>query len=280
MRNSQCLYNEIPKLVYNLKNVKKQKSLKQFRSYLSYILGEALSINTMQGYAFHKPHGYAGDYEIIDRIYTSWQSPIVYLRKWDEFFHLQKAPQAVRNRKEYLIELINSIAEKKNELQILNIGSGPGRDMLEYFQQNNKSDVTFECVETDLKAIAYANSLCKPYSKDINFIHRNIFRYKPNMKFDLIWSAGLFDYIDDLKFIHLLKMLYAYTKEGGLIVIGNFSTSNPSKDYMEVIGEWFLNHRSKQQLIYLAKKAGIDKSNIQINSEPLGVNLFLHINKA
>lgn len=79
------------------------------RNELIQILGEALSCNTMQGFAFQKPHGYAGDYEIIDRIYTHWTSPNPQLRKWDEYFHKQVAPQAVRNRKDYFLNTLKEL---------------------------------------------------------------------------------------------------------------------------------------------------------------------------
>ena len=37
--------------------------------------GEALSSKTMQGFALTKPHGYAGDFEMIDRIYQIHIAP-------------------------------------------------------------------------------------------------------------------------------------------------------------------------------------------------------------
>ncbi len=51
--------------------------------------GEALSILTLQGFAYTKPHGYPGDYEIIEKIYLEHISKNPNLRKWDLFFQLQ-----------------------------------------------------------------------------------------------------------------------------------------------------------------------------------------------
>lgn len=61
--------------------------------------GDALSVHTMQGFALAKPHGYAGDFEIIDRIYRLHTADQPHLKKWDIYFHAQAAPTAVRNRK-------------------------------------------------------------------------------------------------------------------------------------------------------------------------------------
>ena len=47
-------------------------------------IGDAVtSTKTMQGFVWLKPHGYAGDFEIIDRIYQQWISPDHRLAKWD-----------------------------------------------------------------------------------------------------------------------------------------------------------------------------------------------------
>ncbi len=46
---------------------------------------------------------------------------------------------------------------------------------------------------------------------------------------------------------------------------------------MELFGEWYLNHRSEEHLIYLAKNAGFEANQIRVGKEPENVNLFLHI---
>ncbi len=55
-------------------------------------LGKAFySKDTVQAFALYKPYGYAGDFEVMDRIYTEWISPDPMLEKWDKFF-MHKAP--------------------------------------------------------------------------------------------------------------------------------------------------------------------------------------------
>lgn len=44
----------------------------------------------------------------------------------------------------------------KDQLRVLNIGCGPGRDMYEYLRRNPDSDVKFECVDLDSNAISFA----------------------------------------------------------------------------------------------------------------------------
>lgn len=61
-------------------------------------LGVALSPETIQGWAYHKPLGYAGDYLLIEKIYKNFVCPNPSLQRWDLFSHTQKATKAIRNR--------------------------------------------------------------------------------------------------------------------------------------------------------------------------------------
>lgn len=243
------------------------------------LLGDACSHKTMQGRVARKPYGYAGDYEIIDRIYTYWVSPEPHLVKWDRFFHAHSAVVAVRNRKEFFIELMKEkTSNMQNEYRVLSVGSGPAREIYEFCSMNDIEKITFDCVDMDSNAIRYSMELCNEYSDNINFYCKNIFRYKAVNSYSLVWAAGIFDYLDDKRFIFLLKRLYPLILQGGSLIIGNFSTVNPSRDYMEA-GDWYLFHRSEDQLISLARESGIEKRNINVTKEQEKVNLFMHIFK-
>lgn len=148
--------------------------------------------------------------------------------------------------------------------------------MEEFFHSQPYSMVHIDCVDMDAKAISHALDLNRDFLDRITFHHRNIFRFQPKETYDLVWSAGLFDYLDDRAFRFLLKKFLHIIKPGGQIVIGNFSPNNPSRDYME-FGRWNLIHRDKEQLLQLAGACNVQKQKNTINSEPEGVNLFLHI---
>ncbi len=236
-----------------------------------------LTVNTMQGFVVLKPHGYAGDFEIIDRIYQKWCSPDKGLTKWDLYFHERAAVKAVRNRKKYFINTMSKLAKEKNgALSILNVGSGSGRDMKELFESLDESNISIDCVDIDKKAIQYALKLNKKNATKLNFIHKNILRFNPQKRYDVIWSAGVFDYLSDKVFLYLLKRFQKWIKKRGYIILGNFSLKNPTRPYME-FGHWFLIHRSAEMLVDLATKANLSYRQIAVESEPQGVNLFLKI---
>lgn len=245
---------------------------------------------TAQADVVLQPYGYYGDFEIIDAIYTERVNKHPALAKWDHYFHAISAARAVRNRKSYFHNLL-SRSEKElwsdrqtplndcteSKLRVLNVASGPGRDMCEWFELNPNTELRFECVELDPKAICYASSLCEPWMNSIRFHQKNALRFKTNNRFHLIWSAGLFDYLSDAMFVRLLKVFLQHCLPGGEIVVGNFGDYNPSRNYMELLGGWKLIHRSGEHLVALSILAGVPVEHIRVDQEPEGVNLFLHI---
>ncbi len=228
-----------------------------------------------QGHGLIKPHGYAGDFEIIDRIYTYWTSPDPTLATWDRYFHAQPAPKAVRNRKAYFHMLLDGLVARGGG-RVLKLGVGPGRSMYEWLNRNRDAPIAFDCVELDSKAIDYAQNLNHAHLEHITFINANILRFRPAQKYDLIWAAGVFDYFDDRRFVAIChRMLSALSAEGELVV-GNFGRQNASRAYMELLGDWHLNHRSSEELIALAIQAGACPESVRVDAEPEEVNLFVH----
>lgn len=236
--------------------------------------GEAMTAKTLQGFACSKPHGYAGDFEIIDRIYQNHVSPDPCLAKWDYYFHSHAAPRAVRNRKDYFHSLLDKL--RAPNPRILKIGVGPGRSMFEWLTRNPSHSVSFDCVDSDNKAVEYAKKLNSRFLGNISFYKQNCLRFHPDTKYDLIWAAGVFDYFTDKLFIAAMKRLYGFLVRGGELVIGNFSPKNPTRAYMEFSG-WNLQYRSEENLLTLASDCGLSRSPIRIDSEPEGINLFMHV---
>jgi len=236
---------------------------------------------TMQAQALERKYGYSGDFEMIDAIYQQQITTRARLRRWDLFFHAQAAPIAVRNRKAYFLRLLDQhhSLPRKGPMQVLDVASGPARDLREWLIDHPQAEVLFDCIDADVHAIDYARQLCGAYLERIEFHHRNAMRFLPSRGYDLVWSAGLFDYLMDRSFVFLLKSLLAVTRPGGEVVVGNFSTHNPSRAYMELLGDWSLTHRTEKDLVELAREAGADRGAISVEWEPEGVNLFLHVRR-
>ena len=230
-----------------------------------------------------KPLGYAGDFLLIDWIYTQKKADSKHGSFFDELFHNFEAARAVRNRKQFFIEKCKALTSNASgPFTVLDLGCGSCRDVLETFEQvDNWDNLYFHCVDQEPRAIAYAEELFKnkPFRHHIHLENSNIFFLHKKQQYPLIWSAGLFDYLDDRTIRVLLKKLWRILCPGGSITFGNFSPENPTRNGMELVGKWFLIHRSAEELLDIAQNAGIPYSRIDIESEPEGVNLFCTITK-
>lgn len=257
------------------------KLAKQDVQRLRAAFGDALSTETLQGFAFTKPHGYPGDFEMLEKIYQKHVSSNPAFKNWDLYFQAQSAPRAVRNRKEYFKRLLRGLDATHDKCSqfVLNVASGSGRDLSEFLHEHRNGKLAFDCIEWDNKAIDYAKQLCAEFSACIGFFRGNALKFVTTKRYRLIWSAGLFDYLDDAKFKYLLQRLYAFLDDEGELIIGNFSESNPTRNYMEIVGDWRLYHRSSEKLHCLVQECGVDQSDIRIDCEPERVNLFVHIKR-
>jgi SAM-dependent methyltransferase len=266
-------YSEFTAIVNNLED----QELEQFRS----VIRDSLNENTLIGHGFVKPFGYPGDFTIIHNIYKMYINPDRKYSNWDRFFQNQAGAQAVRNRKDYFLKRcseIDAIADREKHVLIL--GSGPATDVNEYLLKNPESKLKFDLVDFDQNAIDFARMQNESFTDAINYFKINVLRFKPYLWYDLIWSAGLFDYFKDKHFVYMISKYYKYLAEGGEFIIGNFSHSNPTRRLMEVLSDWYLVHRSKNDLVRMALEAQASKEQVEVDMEELGVNLFLRIQSA
>ncbi len=139
--------------------------------------GEAFSRKTLQGHALEKPYGYAGDFEIIDRIYRESVASEPHLKSWDIYWQSHAAPRAVRNRKQYFHQLLNRHCARKRPLRVLNLASGPGRCMHEWLRSNPNAQIRFECIDIDGDAIRHARQLNHKSLDCVSFAQKNALRF-------------------------------------------------------------------------------------------------------
>lgn len=266
-------YSEFTAIINNLED----PELEYFRDTIK----ESLNENTLIGHGFVKPFGYPGDFTIIHNIYRQYVNPDKKYSNWDRFFQDQAGAHAVRNRKEYFLKRCAEVEQLEGEEKhILILGSGPATDVNEYMRKNPDSKIKFDLIDFDQHAINFAKEQNAEFSESIEYYKINVLRFKPYQWYNLIWSAGLFDYFKDKHFVYMISKYYKYLATGGEFIIGNFSHSNPTKRLMEVLSDWYLVHRSKYDLVRMALEADAKEEQVEVDMEALGVNLFLRIKAA
>jgi len=83
--------------------------------------------------------------------------------------------------------------------------------------------------------------------------------------FDLIYAAGLYDYLDDTMAKELTSRLFEMLNPEGSLLVSNFAPSLRESGYMEAFMSWNLHYRDEDEMETLA--GGIDPS----QAEPLTV---------
>jgi extracellular factor (EF) 3-hydroxypalmitic acid methyl ester biosynthesis protein len=180
-------YKEFTAIINNLDD----SELEYFRDAIKASLNE----NTLIGHGFVKPFGYPGDFTIIHNIYRLYVNPDEKYSNWDKFFQDQAGAHAVRNRKDYFLKRCSEVENLDlDEKRILILGSGPATDVHEYLENNPKSEIKFDLLDFDQNAIDFAKKQNVSFSDSIDYFKINVLRFKPYHWYNLIWSAGLFDY--------------------------------------------------------------------------------------
>lgn len=235
-----------------------------------------------------KPLGYAGDYKIIDDIYLNNPVTTGYGRLFDNYYQMTSMCVAVRNRKEDFKRLIIDFVNKKrkNPVNIMNLGCGSCREIKEMMVSEillNKK-IFFDCYDFEQKAIDYAKKLLNGIS-NTKFIKQNILRIAAakdiriviNKKYDLVYSTGFFDYLNEKVATRLLQNLRKLLKTNGILIVSSVRDkySNPTFHYMDWAGEWELIYRTGDEFKKIFTKAGFRKKGLKTQYEQQGTMQYI-----
>src|SRR3989442_509429 len=96
------------------------------------VAGHLLQRGWLQNQARTKPRGYAGDYEMLARIYENRLCDDLLGRLFDEYFQAQAAPQAVRNRMAMIADwIVEAASANHGSLRVSIVGSALGLEIRE-----------------------------------------------------------------------------------------------------------------------------------------------------
>lgn len=260
------------------------------RRYFQTILGDLTHDSTFFKRATEKPLGYAGDYFMMELLYKGLRDgPSVWHKTVNSCLTSIPLGQAVRNRAWYLKDLIEKTTLSRDAPRIMSLACGPCEEVRLFVKHSPKGYTEFFLVDQDTGALSYAEGQLEAFKRDSDKIFhfrndstRNFlknpdhFRSYPPM--DLIYTAGLYDYLKPETASALTHALYKMLEPGGTLVIGNFVKGHSFSYFIEYASDWFLIHRSEEDMLALAPSEVL-KEHKWVEREPSGVNLFLCIRK-
>src|SRR5262245_50407649 len=191
------------------------------------VAGHLLSRGWLLNQARTKPRGYAGDYEMLARIYENRLCDDPLGKLLDQYFQAQAAPQAVRNRMGLMMErIVEAAAVHVGPLRIAVVGSAFGleiRDALMRLGQASRAAIRVTLLDLDPAAIDFAHAQLQPLLKpeQMEAISTNLFRLPDRTAADYplggsqwIFCPGMFDYLDDAAAIAMIQCLYGQLSPG------------------------------------------------------------------
>ena len=95
-------------------------------------------------------------------------------------------------------------------------------------------------------------------------------------QYDIIYCAGLFDYLSDRICSRLLRLFFKWVNpDGGRVLATNVHPANNALYLMEHILEWYLIYRDEKAMSALVP--GVGKQHVFVDKT--GINVFLEIEK-
>ena len=224
-------------------------------------------------WSYDKPRGYSGDASLIDFIYghpdvadevakSTPQGLSIF-----EYTINAPGPVAVRERRDILTRYVDETAARTGPgTEILTIAAGHLREAERSQALGEGAIKRWVALDQDPLSIAtiagqFPDTCIEPVDGSVRGLLGKKYRLG---SFDLIYAAGLYDYLSDKVAIRLTEVCMDMLKPGGVFLFANFSDEMADDGYMESYMNWELLQRSEQDMWRVAS-ASTDPASVDID---------------
>ncbi|WP_275790124.1 class I SAM-dependent methyltransferase [Pararhizobium gei] len=226
-------------------------------------------------WSFEKPRGYSGDASLIDFIYghpavaheVAKSTPMglgIY-----EYTRNAPGPVAVRERRDILTRYVDEIsAEKGPGTEILTVAAGHLREADSSVALKEGRIKRWVALDQDPLSVG---SITRDFNgtciEAIDGSVRGLLSKKHQLgTFDLIYAAGLYDYLADKVAVKLTQSCMDMLKPGGVFLFANFATGMADDGYMESFMNWALLLRSEEDM-WKVINSSVERNNVEARVE-------------
>jgi extracellular factor (EF) 3-hydroxypalmitic acid methyl ester biosynthesis protein len=237
--------------------------------------------------AFSKPRGYAGDAVLLDYIYgreEGWPPPETTElgQAIFEFTTRSAACEGVRSRRGFIAGLLDRLVEEVHCPHVLSIGAGHLREAALSAAVKRRKFGRFLALDSDATSLeeverSYGRFGVERAAASI----RQLLMQKINPGlFDLVYSTGLFDYLQQPFAQRLALLMFRMLRPGGRLVVANFLPGIPDLGYMESYMAWMLIYRTRLEMMSISAEIPQELiRDIRIFAEENQNIIFLQITK-
>ena len=247
-----------------------------------------------------KPLGYAGDYEVVNMILRDpHEGGSLFAKVLNRWFLRQPPAQAHRNRIKYLtqklVEETTRVSALSRAARVFNLGCGPAGEIKSFLEQHgvcNRADLTL--VDFNDETLNYVRALLEGTkarhnrTTPMHFVKKSVFQLLKGKgktvegafetKYDLIYCAGLFDYLNDQVCQQLTGLLYDLLAPGGLLIATNVDVSNPIRHWLGQILDWHLVYRDGRQMHALVGQLA-GQPDVRVWADESSINLLCEVRR-
>jgi len=292
------LHNLFERFEAAAKNVPPNR-LAEHAAYVKRLLHPLVLCSPFMHRTYAKPLGYAGDYEMVAMMARDpYEGSSTFAKLMNTYF-LDTSPVVAHRQR--LLMLTESLFKEacrgqltNRRVSMFNLGCGPAWEIRDFIAQHEVSNlVDFTLLDFNEETVQSTGQAlrdqARKYGRTTTFkmIHKSVAQLLKEAarsamagpRYDVVYCAGLFDYLNDPVCVKLVELFYQMVAPGGLVLVTNVDNYNPCRNWMELAVDWVLIYRNSESMRRLIPpEASMD--NVVIRSDlETGVNIFLEIRK-
>ncbi len=276
------------------------------RAYATSMLMPLLMACPLQRRAFEKPLGYAGDYRMMELCFTP---ALAGESLFGRFLHTvaqnYTLVRAVVAREAIMREAARSAMEAPGDglVRIVALAAGPSLELRRLLEEVTALSRPVELILVDQDPSAHeaahrqltrillerhrgmlpvtvrclhfsVRQLIRPMTPEEHAVRESL------TGIDLVYSAGLYDYLSDPIAARLTQILYSLVRVGGRVLVGNLLETPDSTWMMEYVLGWRLHYRTANSMLALGAHLGPRPQHTGIVMDATGRCAFLDVVRA
>lgn len=257
---------------------------------------------------FTKPLRYPGDFGIMNYMLGDpFQGTSLYARIVNAWVIRSGTCETYRQRVRHLEGVLDAeaarvAAEEGRPLRVLSLGSGAAPEVQSFLRNSPGSERShFILLDFNATTVAYAQNQVAAANREagrgavievLEFSAQQMLTHGTRLlagqkvdrvgfikrgAYDVVYCAGLFDYLSDRVCQRLTEIFWNLAASGGAVVASNFSMPNPMRAFMDYVVDWRLIHRPEPAVRLMAPWEA--EGSIETEFSPTGSEVFLHLRK-
>ncbi|GJD89369.1 hypothetical protein BHAOGJBA_2896 [Methylobacterium hispanicum] len=217
-----------------------------------------LQEDPITSHSFTRPRGYPGDAGLLDLMYgheavsARVASASEIGRAINAYTVNADMCESVRLRRGILAGAIDDAAARRPGASVLVVACGHLREAEVSVALREGRIGRLLATDQDENSLAVVAGYAKTISPAVEPMKLSVRDFISGKRalgtFDLVYAAGLYDYLDDRISARLTRKLFALLNPGGRAIVANFLGGRVETAYMEAYMNWSLIYRTREQI--------------------------------